>query len=281
MSRLPRLAARLLFCAALLPGAVVAGQDVDDAPPAPGFTLVTLDLDGGPLRRTRIVEEMRRLQPDAIALQDVLQDESLPNQAEWLARELGYDVHFVTVDPPSHKRRQGNALLTRGEVLEEGETLLHPLEDRRTAGFVRLSVDDRPLNIYFTRFHDAPDGAGIRAHQLADLLAYVDATSGEAPSLIAGNLHAAADAPELAPLHADWQDAWSTLHPETGAAAGPDTLDSNHFDTPAGIGHVFAGRGRVEPVAAELLPFTPDADAVQLPDHRGLLVRLRIGDAAP
>ncbi|UNK57457.1 endonuclease/exonuclease/phosphatase family protein [Pseudoxanthomonas daejeonensis] len=293
MDRLHRVAASLLvysgllLCAAPLPALAGALEHGTTAPAdaAPGFSVVTLNLhhdrDDWPRRRVQIVETLRRLQPDAIALQEVLQHESLPNQATWLARELGYQSHFVTTDPPSHKRRYGIALLTRTEMLEDGETMLHPLEDHRTAGFARVMVGDQPLNLYFTHLYWAPDGAATRTQQLADLLAYVDATAGDAPSLIAGDFNADATAPELDALHAGWEDAWGTLHPDADVAAS-STLNPAYFSVPARVDHVFAQRGRLRPVEAELLFAEPDADGTWASDHRGLLVRFSLAtDAEP
>ena len=288
MSRLPRIAARLLFCAALLPFVAGAEPPVDDPVPvavAPEFTLVTLNLyhdrDDWPKRRVQIVETLRRLQPDAIALQEVLQHETLPNQATWLAGELGYHSHFVTTDPPSHPRRYGIALLSRQPLLERGETLLHPLEDHRTAGLARVLVDGGPLNLYFTHLYWAPDGAITRTQQLADLIAYIEATADGAPSVIAGDFNAEAVAPELAALRAGWDDAWSRLHADLDAEAS-STLNPAYFTSPARIDHVFLEQGRLQPVHAELLFTAPDAEGIWASDHRGLLARFRIeDDAAP
>ena len=58
------------------------------SPPAPAATLsvVSLNLEQDrndwPARRMRLVEALQRLQPDAIALQEVLQTSELPNQAQ-------------------------------------------------------------------------------------------------------------------------------------------------------------------------------------------------------
>ena len=285
---LPRLAAWVLLLAGLLPGAAAADGRLDDTDSpvdaGPEFSLVTLNLyhdrDDWPRRRTQIVDTLRRLRPDAIALQEVLQHETLPNQAAWLAQELGYQSLFVTTDPPSHDRRYGIALLTRAAVLEEGETLLHPLEDHRTAGFARVLAGDRPLNIYFTHLYWAPDGAATRSQQLADLLAYVEATADDAPSVIVGDFNAEASAAELAVLQPRWQDAWSRLHPDAGAEAA-STLNPAYFSVPARIDHAFLEHGRLRPLAAELLFTEPDADGTWASDHRGLLVRFRVEDPAP
>lgn len=287
MSRLRHLAARLLLCTGLLAGTAAGAESAAESGTAdaagPEFSLVTLNLyhdrDDWPRRRVQIVETLRRLQPDAIVLQEVLQHEDLPNQAAWLAHELGYAWQFVTTDPPSHRRRYGMALLTRHPVLEEGETLLHPLEDHRTAGFARLLVGERPLNLYFTHLYWAPDGAATREQQVADLLAYVAATAGDAPSLLAGDFNAGADAPELAALQAGWEDAWSRLNPDAGATAS-STLNPAYFSVPAQVDHVFLPRGRAQVLDARLLFDEPDADGVWASDHRAVFVRLRLAHEA-
>ena len=278
---------RLLAClalAAVLPA--VAERAAAPVPPAPAaaaevpeFTLVTLNLyhdrDDWPRRRAQIVDELRRLRPDAIALQEVLQHERLPNQAAWLARELGYDWHFVTTDPPSSARRYGNALLVRGTALERGETLLHPLEDHRSAGLVRVLAGGRPLNLYVTHLHWKPAGGALRAQQVHDLLAWVEATADGLPSVIAGDFNAAADAPELAALREGYEDAWAALHPHAGPEEA-STLNPHYFPQPARIDHVFLERGRLQPLKARLLFAQPDAHGTWASDHRGLYVRLRL-----
>src|SRR5690606_37958557 len=81
----------VLLAIATAPGAAPADDGQRGRAPAHEFSLVTLNLyhdrDDWPRRRVQIVEELRRLRPDAIALQEVLQHEDLPNQAVWLARE--------------------------------------------------------------------------------------------------------------------------------------------------------------------------------------------------
>ena len=234
---------------------------------------------GGKAAAPVILDGLRRLDPDVIVLQEVLQHEGLPNQATWLARELGYHWHFVTTDPPSHARRYGNALLSRQPLIEQGETLLHPLDDHRTAGMARVLVDGRPLNRYFTHLHSAPDGGAIRAGQLADLMAYVEATSDGIASAIAGDFNAEPGAPELAALREGWDDAWAALHADVDEEAA-STLNPAYFASPARIDHVFLQRGLLHPLEAELLFTTPDAAGTWASDHRGLRVRFRIDDPA-
>ncbi|MCF5936202.1 endonuclease/exonuclease/phosphatase family protein, partial [Xanthomonas perforans] len=79
------------------------------------MTLVTLNLhhdrEDWPARRAYIARELKRLAPDVIALQEVIERRgSVENQAAWLARKLGYDYTFASVDPVGAPKRYGNAL---------------------------------------------------------------------------------------------------------------------------------------------------------------------------
>ena len=255
------------------------------APPAPTATLsvVSLNLEQDrndwPARRVHLVDALQRLQPDAIALQEVLQTSELPNQAQWLAAQLGYHCHFISADPPSRPQRRGNALLTRLPVLEEAETLLHPFEDYSVAGLVRVDLHGQPVNLYFTRLHAERDGGASRREQVDDLMAWIDATAEGVPSLLAGGFYAAADAPELAPLAARFGDSDARLR-----GAGNDTsrngLDPHLFALAAQADHVFFERDRFRPLrSARLLPRTPGA--ARGADPRGLLVALQPLDPLP
>lgn len=105
-----------------------------DAAHAPGMSMsmVTFNLhhdrEDWPSRRRSIVAELKRLQPDAIALQEVIQRRTLRNQAQWLASQLGYTYLFVSTDPVGAPKRYGNALLTRRPVLARNDHLLLPLD---------------------------------------------------------------------------------------------------------------------------------------------------------
>jgi endonuclease/exonuclease/phosphatase family metal-dependent hydrolase len=268
------LALLLALCAIALPASAGEG--------AASFSLVTLNLyhdkDDWPRRRQQIVDTLRPLQPDAIALQEVLQDHDLPNQAAWLAHELGYHWHFATTDPPSQARRYGNALLTRQAPLERAETLLHPLQDYRAAGMVRIEFDGRPLNLYVTHLHWTPEGGAMRARQLQDLLAWIDATAAGGASVVAGDFNAPPQAPELAVLLPRFANAWDQLHAGTAAAAA-STLNPHYHPQPARIDHVFLEQAYLVPVEASLLFEEPDADGAWASDHRGVLVRFRRADA--
>jgi beta-glucosidase len=258
-----------VLCALAPPGHAAPDADA----PQPTVSVVTLNLyhdrDDWPKRRAQIPAALRALRPDAIVLQEVLQHATLQNQAEWLAAELGYTVYFTSVDPEGQVHRYGNALLTPHPVLARDQVALEPREDGRTAGMLRIEVHGQPVNVYVTHLHHTGDGAAIRARQVADLMAFIERTRGDAPSLVGGDFNALADAPELGALTDGYVDSFGTLHPDAGDEA--TTLNLAWFDTPRRIDHIYFERGRFTPLRSERLFTQPDASGAWASDHHGLL----------
>lgn len=263
-----------LFVLALLGALPFAAYPAEEAgEPRPTISVVTLNLyhdrDDWPKRRAQIPGVLRALKPDAIVLQEVLQHATLQNQARWLADELGYEMHFTSVDPEDRVHRYGNAVLTPHPVLAREQVALEPRDDGRTAGLLRIDVRGRPVNVYVTHLHHTGEGAAIRERQVGDLMRFIARTSGDAPSIVGGDFNALADAPELAALTDAYVDSFGTLHPD----AGPDTTTLNlaWFDTPRRIDHIYFERGRFRPLRSEILFTQPDADGIWASDHHGVL----------
>lgn len=269
-----------LFFAAWLGLLAISARALETAPEArPTISVVTLNLyhdrADWPKRRVQIAETLRALRPDVVLLQEVLQHEKLPNQAEWLAGEIGYAAYFVSVDPADRVHRYGNALLTPHPILQRDRIALEPHSDSRTAGMLRLDVRGWAVNVYVTHLHHTGEGVALRERQVADLVAFIRRTAGQAPSLVGGDFNTVADAPELAALTARFADSFGTLHPD----AGPETTTLNRvwFAVPRRIDHLFFERDRFEPVHSEILFTKPDAEGTWASDHHGLLSRFAVG----
>ncbi len=224
-----------------------------------------------------IVDGLRALDPDVIALQEVLQTEHLPNQADSLAAALGYRVQFVSTDAPDHPRRYGNALLTRDPVQTASWTRLAPVDDARTIGHARVVIRGQPVNLYFTHLHWTRDGGAIRARQLQDALAFIDRTAGAAPTLLTGDFNAPATAPEMGVLTARFFDTYGALHPHADAD-GATTLNPHFFDHRARIDLVFAQLDTFDVQDARIVLDTPDAAGHWPSDHFGTYVELQPRD---
>lgn len=266
------LLASLLAAASLLAGCVATRNE-----PAASFGIVTFNLyhdkANWPQRRGLIIDELRALKPDVIVLQEVLQHETLRNQAADLAEALGYSVYFISIDTTDKTRRYGNAILTRHPVLARDWTPLRPLEDSRTAGWARIDLDGRPLNVYVTHPNYQADDAGrrMRTQQLDDLQAFIARTSGDAPSVVAGDFNTASAQPELAALEAGYDNAYDALH---GRADPRPTLNPHYFpDDARRIDHVYLQRGALKPLHARIVLDREGAPGAWPSDHFGLYVR--------
>lgn len=266
----------LCLLLAALTLAACAGTSPREAAPSRDLRVVTLniyhDRADWPARLPLIVEQLRALDADVIALQEVLQTETLPNQAETIAAALGYHVQFVSLDPQDRARRYGNALLTRWPVEAHVSTALAPREDSRSMGWAQIRFDGQPINVYFTHLHAGQGGAAIRRQQLEDAMTWIEGTAGDAPSLVLGDFNAPAGADELAVLDR-FVDTYGAHHPGDTETT---TLNPHFFpDLRGRIDLVFAERGRFEVRDARIVLDTPDAAGTWPSDHFGVHVELR------
>lgn len=261
--------------------AAVAGLSSTARAAAPEtVTVVTLNLwhdqSEWPKRMARILREVRALNPDVLCLQEVLQHATLPNQALALAESLGYQSHFVSVDPEGAPKRYGNAILTRHPVLARGGKSLEPMNDYRVVAHVRIDLHGRPFDIYDTHLHHTHEGGAIRATQIRDLLAFIDSTRGKGAYLLAGDFNAPLESPEMAPLRAACLDAFACANPGV-AGAEAATMNPLYEKEPRAIDHIFVprrGKPSLRVQAASVLFREKDADGVWASDHFGVLGRL-------
>jgi endonuclease/exonuclease/phosphatase family metal-dependent hydrolase len=246
------------------------------------LTVVTLNLwhdqQDWPRRRALILEELRSLDPDVVCLQEVLQHATLRNQALDLADSLGYRVTFGSVDPDTSVKRYGNAILARHPMLETAWKPLEPRSDYRVVVHARLDFRGRPLDVFDTHLHHTAEGAAIRAQQVRDLLAYVQARRGRGAAVLAGDFNAAPGAPELRAVMKRHVDVFASLHP---GAAGDTVTTLNPFKghAPRRIDYVLVsrvGEPALEPLSCEIVFDQPAADGTWPSDHFGVVARLLV-----
>lgn len=277
---------RRLFLLALAAAALAAcaappkQHPAEDRIPAREVRVLTFNLwhDKGdwPKRRELILEQTRRLKPDLIALQEVLQRPGLRNQAEDLGEALGYRVRFVSVDPPTAPRRYGNAILLARADAQTQERRLEPLNDYRTAAHALAFGDARHpgVDFYATHLHNEREGGAIRRRQTDSLLGFVDATARTGYTILAGDFNTDADAPELAALRARYADAFATAHPDlAGDAKRASTLNPAYLPAQR-IDHVFYDPDAFAVIEARIV-LNESRDGVWASDHFGMFVRLR------
>jgi endonuclease/exonuclease/phosphatase family metal-dependent hydrolase len=245
------------------------------------LTVVTLnvwhDSHEWPRRLPVILAELRRLQPDVLCLQEVLQNPNLRNQAETLADSLGCQVRFASVDPPGAPKRYGNAILTPHPIVAGGARNLEPADDYRAVAHARIAWRGREVDAYSTHLHHTREGGAIRATQIRHLLAFVDSTRGDGPVVLAGDFNAELGTPEMDLVTRRHVDAFRAVHPKASRAEAV-TFNARFGVDPGAIDHVFverAGSRRLVPVASEVLFRTVGPDSVWASDHYGVLARFR------
>jgi endonuclease/exonuclease/phosphatase family metal-dependent hydrolase len=244
------------------------------------LTVVTLNLwhdqRDWPKRLEVILTGMRELRPDVLCLQEVLQHETLRNQAETLADSLGYQMHFTSVDSAHHVKRYGNAILTPHRVIRTGGKNLDPLDDYRTVAHVRIDFRGRVVDAYDTHLHHTPKGRSIRTRQIRDLLAFIDSTRGDGAVVLAGDFNAELGTREMRQLAPGFEDAFRALHPKATRAEAV-TFNPIMGGDPGPIDHVFVSktaRTPMKPLACEVIFRTPGPGGVWASDHFGVVARL-------
>lgn len=229
----------LLSAAAAVPLAACTIGRVSSGPR--GLKVLTFNIwhDAGDwaARQLLLIEALRAVDADVIALQEVLQDanKGLPNQADTLARALGgYTVHFFSTDAESAPRRYGNAILTRLPVLAEAARKLEPLNDYRTALRVRVRAYGRPIDIVVTHLAWQEDAGAVRARQVSDLFSWLPSKG--VPLVVMGDFNAPLSDSGLASL--------TSARFESALPSGsvPTTLNPARGHMRRVIDHIFVER---------------------------------------
>jgi beta-glucosidase len=272
--------ARFPFAVALaLAATTAAGTDTRAASTGDTLTVVTLNLwndqHDWPARLNVILAELRRLRPDVVCLQEVLQNPTLRNQAETLGDSLGCHVQFASVDGPERPKRYGNAILTPHPVRVGEEVKLDPADDYRAAAHVRFDWRGRTVDAYSTHLHHTREGGAIRARQIRHLLAWVDSTRGDGAVVLGGDFNSQLGSPELGLVTRHYVDAFQSVHPHAGREESA-TYNARFGVDPGAIDHVFVEKSarRLKPLTCEILFRVPGPDSVWASDHYGVLARL-------
>jgi endonuclease/exonuclease/phosphatase family metal-dependent hydrolase len=239
-------------------------------PTAPALKVATLRLPSEAVQwteqRERIVALLQELHPDVIAVQQVRQSPDAPNPACWLASRLQYNCDFITADPPSQPLRQGNVLLSRDSVVEDGITLLHGANQFSAAGMQRLQRGSNTVNVYLVRIRPENDDASAREHQAADLRTWIAATGDGYPSLVVGDFSASTG--ELVEQLPGFQPA--RKNPAARRSEAIPGAPSGH-----GMDVLYQVR-RFADVAQQMVRLTSGEDGPANPRPLGLMVTVRL-----
>ena len=163
------------------------------------FRIVTLNLEQDhkrwKQRRPLILEGLRTLKPDIIALNEVsIVEQSARGLQKDLSSLLG--AHYSLVQQTKVNGLaavEGEALLTRFAVTETANL---DYQARDMVGLVaRVSVDGRPLDVYVTHLYMSRGDDALRLFQVQQLLAWIDARDDVSDRIVCGDFNATLDKP--------------------------------------------------------------------------------------
>ena len=217
-------------------------------------------------RRIEIVAWLRRLEPDLVCLQEVIDNPDGRNQARWLAEEVGgYHVAYGGL-PLGERVLFGNAVLSRWPIdAEHSDPLTHPPGDLDVPRVV-VHARTNGLDVFSTHLNWKLDDGVAREAQVQDVVRAIETHADPAsplPPILGGDFNADPDSTEIRFLcglaslggrSTYFQDAWRVA----GGGGDGYTWDNRNpfaaeaFEPDRRIDYVFVGwkkgrgAGRVE-----------------------------------
>jgi endonuclease/exonuclease/phosphatase family metal-dependent hydrolase len=231
-----------------------------------------------PGRLQYMLGEFRRHEIDILGLQEVIQRETLDNQAMTIADSLGFEWHFGSVDALDRDQRYGNAIVSRFPIEEAKFHALEPVDAYRKVVHTRHTIQGHVIDVYNTHLHNPPDAGPTRIRQIEDLLDFIDRTHGRGLIILTGDFNAAPDWPEMERLYEAFTDVYPLFY-EDHLAPEHTTLNPRRGFPERRIDYVFyrnAGDARVTVVSAERILDDAHADHDLESDHFGVFARFRI-----
>jgi endonuclease/exonuclease/phosphatase family metal-dependent hydrolase len=248
------------------------------------FVLASLNIHGmkagWPRRSGLVLDELTRIEPDVVVLQEAAR---WAPQPRWIAWRLGRTLpgrHYRTVT--AAKRGwwwfiEGLAVLARLPVVDAA--MLDLRGDERIAQRLSLrTLEGRPLDVYNVHLPHRGEHEDLRLAQVERLLAWV-AERPEVPAVVAGDFNAAGDSAVIARMLVEFRSAYGVAHgvePDFTAPASSQPGGGRAID------FIFVSIG-VEVLGCELAfrPVEERGRLVYPSDHLGLAATLRLSPQLP
>lgn len=188
-----------------------------------------------------IAEVIAEYQPDVVALQEVDihwgERSHFQDQVRFLEEKLGMNsffgeiYHFESEGEDTPSRQFGLAILSKSDIIRQEN---HPLSRLSTQseepglqqmpGFPQITIEKGGMEIHIFNTHlDYRGDPMVRIAQVAETLEIMDSV--DAPIVLAGDLNARPDAPELSPLFNRLDDVWMQKEGDPGFTFPSDQPD--------------------------------------------------------
>ena len=240
------------------------------------FRVVTLNLEQDHKRWDErsplVVEGMKALQPDIIALNEV----SIARQT---ARELqktigsvrGIDYNLVQQTRVNGLASvEGEALLTRFAVVETGNLDFRARD--MVAQVARILVDSKPLDVYVTHLYMSRGDDSLRLFQVQQLLEWVDKRNDVSDCIVCGDFNATLDMPSAALMASRFRPTQTSPTAFTPLAGGDGAISHPYWPRLDRCIDYIWTTGAIETVASGVCFDKPDSTDPSLwpSDHAGV-----------
>jgi len=230
------------------------------------------DLDG-------IAEVIAEYQPDVVALQEVDihwgERSHFQDQVRILEEKLemnsffGEIYNFESEEEDIPSRQFGLAVLSKTDIIHQENHLLSRLSTQSEKpglqlmpGFPEITIEKEGIEIHIFNTHlDYRGDPMVRIAQVEETLEIMDSANG--PMILAGDLNARPNAPELSPLFNRLEDMWAQKEPDPGYTFPSDQPD-RRIDYILHSGHFrVTDAFTVQTEASDHLPVVADLVLVQ------------------
>ena len=201
----------LWILVAIISACATAGGSLDQCTP---FSVMSWNIAAGGGNLARTAETIRASNTDIAALQEVdvrwSERSAFVDQADSLAKLLGMSVRFAPIysisDTLRKSRQFGVAILSRYPIVSWRNHEITRLSTQqqnavpaKAPGFLEAVVDVRGTKVRaFSTHLDYRSDPAVRRTQVGEMLEIIGVN--KVPTILAGDLNAPPDAPELQPL---------------------------------------------------------------------------------
>jgi endonuclease/exonuclease/phosphatase family metal-dependent hydrolase len=188
-------------------------------------TLNTLvDLTDWDLRAQVIVDEIKRLDPDIVAFQEVV----LPlNTTQWVADRLDGFKAFVTPDAGMMGENEALAILTRLEVLNLN--VLDLVYQNRKAQVLTVLNENDAFLFVNTHLFWHTDPAPERLEQVRIIVDRLALYPNKTPRIICGDLNSLPGSPTIDLIKQNYQSAYALIHGHEPGSTFPTPLNRDRL----------------------------------------------------
>ncbi len=239
-----------------------------------------------------IIQGLQELSPDIVGLQEVVdKSDKGPNQAEYIASQLGYQYTFQGCTQHKHGL-EGIAILSRYPILKKDAMQLPfpSLEETRYVIHALIETPFTQLNFYNTHLCWKLDEGYKREAQVVGIHKFIKKQTEGFPVIVTGDFNARPDSAEIMFFtgrhamngeSAYYQDTWERIHDkEEGYSwSAKNTFTREWLEPNRRIDYVFTSQptreGKGLTLDSRLVLNRPDSEGTFPTDHFGVFAEIR------